>query len=107
MLESLSRIDDVIVTALEHAIDRHQELLPPLTRFVLPGGSLLAAHLHLARTICRRAERRVTPLVELEGVEPRLVRYLNRLADLLFVLARAANHRAGEPEVTWPAGSGA
>ena len=75
MLESLSRIDDVIVTALEHAIDRHQELLPPLTRFVLPGGSLLAAHLHLARTICRRAERRVTPLVELEGVEPRLVRW--------------------------------
>ena len=69
---------------------------------MLPGGTPLAAQLHVARTVCRRAERRVTALMEHETVEPRLVRHLNRLADLLFMMARAANHRAGVTETTWP-----
>jgi cob(I)alamin adenosyltransferase len=102
MLEKLDRLADTDIEALEQAIDRLDAALPPLTRFVLPAGVPLAAHLHLARTVCRRAERRVTALAEREAVEWRLVRYLNRLADLLFVMARAANHRAGVPEVTWP-----
>lgn len=72
-----------------------------LTRFILPGGTPLAAHLHLARTVCRRAERRVTALAGREAVEPRLVRWLNRLADLLFVMARWVNAREGGAETTW------
>lgn len=101
MLESLARLSDADVTALEQWIDRLETDLPGLTSFVLPGGSALAAHLHLSRTICRRAERRVVALAAGEPVEPRLVRYLNRLADLLFVMARWANHRAGIPETLW------
>ncbi|MCB9630829.1 MAG: cob(I)yrinic acid a,c-diamide adenosyltransferase [Sandaracinus sp.] len=94
-------IDDADVERLEQAIDRAESELAPLQTFVLPGGSPAAAHLHLARTVCRRAERRV---VALEGEDvPRavVVRYLNRLSDLLFVLARLANHRAGVPDVPW------
>ena len=105
MLQKLSRVAEDDVTALERIIDRLETELPALTRFVLPGGSPLAAHLHLARTVCRRAERRVTALAAREPVEPRLVHYLNRLADLMFVMARAANHRGGIREVTWPATS--
>lgn len=105
MLQKLSRVAEDDVTALERIIDRLDSELPALTRFVLPGGSPLAAHLHLARTVCRRAERRVTALAERDAVEPRMVRYLNRLADLLFVMARVANLRAGVREVTWPATS--
>src|SRR5262249_48249188 len=75
--------------------------LAPLTRFVLPGGTPLAAALHHARTVCRRAERRVTALAASESVAPTLVRWLNRLADLLFVMARWANHRARVPDRLW------
>ncbi len=103
MLQKLDRIADTDIEGLEGAIDRLEADLPALTRFVLPAGSPLAAHLHLARTVCRRAERRVTALAGSGSVEPRIVRYLNRLADLLFVMARWCNHRAGMPEVTWPA----
>jgi len=102
MLEKLARVTDADVAALEGVIDRLEADLPPLTRFVLPGGTPLAAQLHFARTVCRRAERRVTALAERESVEPRLVRWLNRLADLLFVMARWANRRAGVAETTWP-----
>jgi len=102
MLEKLSRVADDDVTALERIIDRLERDLPPLTQFVLPGGSPLAAQLHLARTVCRRAERRMTALAEREPLEPRLVRYLNRLADLLFVMARWCNRRAGVAETMWP-----
>jgi len=102
MLETLSRLGDDDVAALERAIDRLDADLPPLTRFVLPGGSPLAAQLHLARTVCRRAERRVTALAAHEAVETRLVRWLNRLADLLFVMARWVNAREGRAETTWP-----
>jgi cob(I)alamin adenosyltransferase len=74
--------------------------LPRLQRFILPGGSRGGAVLHLARTVCRRAERRVVALGP-DAVEPLVIVYLNRLSDLLFVMARAVNHRAGVPEIEW------
>lgn len=101
LLQKLPRVADDDVTALEALIDRLEATLPPLTSFVLPGGSPLAAELHRARTVCRRAERRVVTLSRHSEVEPRLVRYLNRLADLLFVMARYANANAGVTETTW------
>ena len=104
MLAKLTRISDDDVVAIEREIDRLEADLPPLTRFVLPGGTTLAAVLHHARTVCRRAERRVTALAAQEDVGPRLVRWLNRVADLLFVMARWANFRAGIPDRTWAGG---
>jgi cob(I)alamin adenosyltransferase len=101
MLEKLALVGDTHVTTLEHEIDRCEQGLAPLANFVLPGGTPLAAALHHARTVCRRAERRVTALAATEPVRPELVRWLNRLADLLFVMARAANARAGVPDQTW------
>ena len=101
MLEKLARIGDADVTNLEREIDRLEADLAPLTRFVLPGGTPLAASLHHARTVCRRAERRVTALLAREPVSGALVRWLNRLADLLFVMARWANARAGVPDQLW------
>ncbi|MCU0675189.1 MAG: cob(I)yrinic acid a,c-diamide adenosyltransferase [Myxococcota bacterium] len=94
-------IDEACVTRLEQAIDTAEEELAPLQNFVLPGGTLAAAHFHLARTVCRRAERRVVALESEDAPRPIVVRYLNRLSDLLFVLARLANHRAGVPDVPW------
>jgi len=93
-------ISESDVQRLEAIIDRLEDELPPLRRFILPGGSPAGATLHLARTVCRRAERRVIALGA-DAVEPILVVYLNRLSDLLFVMARAVNHRAGVPEVEW------
>jgi cob(I)alamin adenosyltransferase len=86
---------------LERAIDRAEARLPRLRSFVLPGGTPLGAHLHLARTVCRRAERSLVALHRDEPLDPRLLEYLNRLSDLLFVLARAANQRAGRREDLW------
>ena len=86
------------VARLEGWIDQLEAALPPLRRFILPGGSPAGAALHVARTVCRRAERAV---VGLDDAEPQVVIYLNRLSDLLFVMARAANHRAGAPEIEW------
>lgn len=94
-------IADARVQALEDAIDEHEAELPALKAFILPGGSRLGAHLHLARTVCRRAERGVVRLSRQARVDPQLVVYLNRLADLLFVLARHANHRLDRPEHKW------
>jgi cob(I)alamin adenosyltransferase len=88
------------IQGLEQTIDRLETELPPLRRFILPGGSSAGALLHLARTICRRAERRAVALGP-EAVEADVLVYLNRLSDMLFVAARAANHRAGVPEVEW------
>lgn len=88
------------VERLEHTIDGLEAELPALRRFILPGGALAGALLHQARTVCRRAERRVIGLGANE-VEPILIVYLNRLSDLLFVMARTVNHRAGVPEVEW------
>jgi cob(I)alamin adenosyltransferase len=93
-------IGDADVARLEQTIDRLDAEVPPLRCFILPGGSPAGSLLHLSRTICRRAERRVVGLGP-EAVEPVLVVYLNRLSDLLFVMARAVNHRAGMPEVEW------
>lgn len=88
---------------LERAIDRVNEPMRPLTSFVLPGGSPAAAWLHLARTVCRRAERAVVALAAAEPVNTQVVVYLNRLSDLLFVLARAAND-GGAGDVLWVPG---
>ncbi|HEU4563525.1 MAG TPA: cob(I)yrinic acid a,c-diamide adenosyltransferase [Gemmatimonadaceae bacterium] len=97
-----ARIDEARVEELERAIDDGERELEPLRAFILPGGTPKSAALHVARTVCRRAERRVIAL-EHQGVEipPIVLKYLNRLSDLLFVLARVANRRAGAAEVTW------
>ena len=88
------------IDRLEGTIDRLEGELPPLRRFILPGGGQAGALLHLARTVCRRAERHVVGLGS-EAVEGAVVVYLNRLSDLLFVMARTANHRAGLSEIEW------
>jgi cob(I)alamin adenosyltransferase len=93
-------VTEADVQRLEATIDGLEAELPRLQRFILPGGAPHGAWLHLARTICRRAERRVIALGP-EAVEPIIVTYLNRLSDLLFVMARAANHRARVPEIEW------
>jgi cob(I)alamin adenosyltransferase len=92
------------IERLEQTIDRLEAELPPLRRFILPGGSAAGSLLHLARTVSRRAERRVIGLAATLGddaVEPMVIVYLNRLSDLLFVMARAVNHRAKAPEIEW------
>jgi cob(I)alamin adenosyltransferase len=89
------------VTEFERVIDAADLELPPLKAFVLPGGAPKAAVLHLARTVCRRAERQVVHLAMQETVPELFLVYLNRLSDLLFALARLANHRAGTGDVTW------
>ena len=90
---------------LEAVIDRLNEALSPLTSFILPGGSPVAAWCHLARTICRRAEREVVTLAHTETINPQVVIYINRLSDLLFVLARACNDN-GKADVLWVPGKG-
>lgn len=101
--ESRLRITPSQVTRLEHAIDRLNAQLQPLTTFVLPGGSLASAWCHLARTVCRRAEREVITLSHLEPVNPQVIIYLNRLSDLLFVLARIYNNQ-GRDDRLWQPG---
>jgi cob(I)alamin adenosyltransferase len=98
------RVSAAQVERLEREIDRTNEGLEPLRSFVLPGGSPAAAFLHLARTVARRAEREVTALVAREAVNPEAVRYINRLSDLLFVLARQAN-QGGAKDVLWVPGA--
>ncbi len=94
-------LSDGRVAEFERAIDAADAELPPLRAFVLPAGTEKAATLHLARTICRRAERSVVTLAREATLPPLFVIYLNRLSDYLFVLARLANHRAGRADVTW------
>ena len=89
------------IVDLERAIDAREAQMPPLTAFILPGGTPLAASLQVARTVCRRAERSVLALGRTDKVDPLILVYLNRLSDLLFVLARHANHVAGRPEPRW------
>jgi cob(I)alamin adenosyltransferase len=89
------------VGALEHMIDGHEAKLKPLQNFILPGGTPKAAAFHLARTVCRRAERAVVSLARQQTISPAIVQYLNRLSDLLFVLARTANAQAGRSDVPW------
>ena len=97
------RVSPDQVTWLEEKIDEVNGALPPLTSFVVPGGTPLSAHLHVARTVCRRAERDVCSLAAQEPVAPEVIAYLNRLSDLLFVLARAAN--GDGDETTWVPGA--
>ena len=98
------RIIDAQVERLEHEIDRMNAELAPLNSFVLPGGSAASAHLHLARTIARRAERDITRLAEAEPVNPAAIRYINRLSDHLFVMARWLNDK-GAADVLWKPGA--
>ncbi len=97
------RVTAAEIAQLESEMDRMNEELPELRSFVLPGGSRLNAELHLCRTVCRRAERKAVQLAREETVSPQVLAYLNRLSDLLFVLARAANLRAGGREIPWVA----
>jgi cob(I)alamin adenosyltransferase len=91
------------VADMEADIDRLSALAPPMTAFVLPGGTPAAAHAHLARTVCRRAEREVVALTHEEPLNPTVLAYLNRLSDWLFALARAENATAGVADVAWVA----
>ena len=97
------RITDGQVERIERAIDRFNAALTPLRSFVLPGGSAAAAHLHLARTVARRAERRMVELARREQVNPAGIRYMNRLSDFLFVASRVAND-GGKGDVLWQPG---
>jgi cob(I)alamin adenosyltransferase len=92
-------ITDADVDGLEALVDRLETELPPLRRFILAGGSPAGAALHLARTVCRRAERRIVSLDP--AADAIVIRYINRLSDLLFVMARTVNHRAAVPETEW------
>lgn len=96
-----ARIDEQRIAELERAIDACEQELDPLRSFIIPGGTPKAAALHVARTVCRRAERRVVHLAHDIALPSLVVIYLNRLSDLLFMLARVANKRAGAGEVTW------
>jgi cob(I)alamin adenosyltransferase len=94
-------IFDADIQRLEDQLDGFNADLPPLKDFILPGGGLAAAHCHLARTICRRAERESVTLSHHDAVRPEAIRYLNRLSDLLFVLARVLARASGHGEVLW------
>ena len=99
--EWLVRLPDEAVTALEREIDALEAELEPLHNFILPGGTPAGAALHVARTVCRRAERAIVTLAADEPVNSAALRYINRLSDWLFVVARAVNARAGHPEMVW------
>ncbi len=99
--KSIKRIDANDSRHLEKTIDQLEEHLKPLKTFILPGGSSVASRLHFARTVCRRAERSVVRLSRNEDIGEGITIYLNRLSDLLFVLARYANHTAGVSEIKW------
>jgi cob(I)alamin adenosyltransferase len=102
--EGMWRASEAEVTALERLIDDCQKSLEPLKSFILPGGGMLGALLHQSRTICRRAEIEVLRLSRVETVNPLVLRYLNRLSDLLFVLARWIAKQSDEPESLWERG---
>jgi cob(I)alamin adenosyltransferase len=98
------RVEQAMIDALEELCDRFNESLPELRSFVLPGGTEAAARLHVARTVCRRAEREVLLGAQEVELNPLLLAYLNRLSDLLFILARTANATAGRGEPLWRPG---
>ena len=95
------QLDPGRIAALENAIDSFETELPPLRQFILAGGGHGGALLHVARTVCRRAERRVVSLSEKVEIHPNVIVYLNRLSDFLFVIARLVNHREGKQEILW------
>jgi cob(I)alamin adenosyltransferase len=98
---ALPPLDESLITRLEMQIDTAETTLPPLQQFILPGGTETAARLHLARTICRRAERLLVDFSLDRPVPSTVLTYVNRLSDWLFVHARLANHEAGMPDVPW------
>ena len=101
-IPGMATISDADVTGLEHTLDAYNANLPPLKEFILPGGGMAAAQCHIARTTCRRAERRTVTLArDDESVRPQVVHYLNRLSDLLFVLCRVLARADGKSEVLW------
>lgn len=98
---AIPKVNPDWATAMERAIDAFDREIPPLSTFILPGGTKAAAALHHARTVCRRTERRVVPLLRAGKVGTETIVYLNRLSDLLFTMARVANFRAGVKDVPW------
>ncbi|HET8553442.1 MAG TPA: cob(I)yrinic acid a,c-diamide adenosyltransferase [Rhodanobacteraceae bacterium] len=100
-IPGMEMIHDADVERLEQTLDRFNADLPMLKEFILPGGGMAAANCHLARTVCRRAERAVVTLAREEDVRPQVTHYLNRLSDLLFVLARVLARASGHGEVLW------
>jgi cob(I)alamin adenosyltransferase len=96
-----SKLDPLRVIALEQTIDRFETELPPLRQFILAGGGPAGAMLHIARTVCRRAERGVVALADDTETDPLTIQYLNRLSDFLFVMARLVNQRQGQQEIPW------
>lgn len=99
-------IEETQVTALEQAIDKYEKGPEPLTTFVLPGGSEQASRLHVARCVCRRAERSIVALGASEPLRGEILRYVNRLSDLLFTLARYVNHASGVQDIPWKGTTG-
>ena len=97
----IPRIDETLSRKLELLIDKYDLQLPELRNFILPGGLKGASLLHLARTVCRRGEREVVALSKLEEINKEIEIYLNRLSDLLFVLARYENHSNGKEDILW------
>lgn len=95
------KVDEAVITELEQAMDRMDADLPEMRNFILPGGHAAISQAHICRTVCRRAERRLVELARSEELPGELVRYLNRLSDLLFVLARHLGLRLGVPERPW------
>jgi cob(I)alamin adenosyltransferase len=100
-IPGMAMIHDADVTRLETTLDGFNADLPMLKEFILPGGGMAAACCHLARTVCRRTERETVTLARVESVRPEAIRYLNRLSDLLFVLARVLARASGHGEVLW------
>lgn len=96
-----TRFDDESITLLEQWMDQFSETLPPLKTFILPGGHAAGAALHLARSICRRAERTCVPLNQQHEISDRVMKYLNRLSDYLFMASRFVNHMINRPETPW------
>ena len=98
---SVQRVADNLSEKLESVIDKYDSQLPELKNFILPGGTRGSSYIHFARTVCRRAERNVVALSQAEKINPYIENYLNRLSDLLFVLARFENFSNGSPDIIW------